>query len=457
MKLFKNIEKFKNNIFFIEKNKKTYYRDFLKFEKKFKNFKSKKLALITAYNSSEFLKIYLTFLRKDIVIMLVDYDINLNDLSKIINTYKPYYIFLRKSSNINLRLYKIVNELDENNIFEIKKEIEYKIFKDLSLLLTTSGSTGSKKFVRISKKNLYYNTKSICKYLKIKNNHRTITTLPPNYTYGLSILNTHIYAGASICLNQSSFLEKNFWEIANKYKVNNFGGVPFHFEILKKLKFSKNKIRSLKYITQAGGSLDIQTKKYFANDAKKNNYKFIIMYGQVEATSRISYLPFEKLQNKIESVGVAIPEGSINIHPKTKEIIYKGPNVSLGYAVSYKDLHKGDKNKGILNTGDLGKIDSDGYLEIVGRRNRDIKLFGHRVNLDEIENILKNKGFNNPCIGKNNKLFIFVIKNKNKANILNYLSKKLKIHSTAFKLVKLSQYPLNTAGKISYTSLGKSV
>ena len=440
MKLFSNIKKFKNNLFIIENDKKIYFKDFLRFEKNFK-----------------FLKVYLTFLRKDLVIMLIDNETNSNDLEKIINIYKPFYIFCKRKKDINLHNYKVSYKLSENNILERKKKVDYIIYKDLCLLLTTSGSTGSQKFVRISKKNLLDNTKNICKYLKIKKHHRTITTLPPNYTYGLSILNTHIFTGASICLNQFSFMEKKFWETANKYKVDNFGGVPFHFEILKKLKFTKEKIQSLKYITQAGGSLDIETKKYFVNDAKKNNYKFVIMYGQVEATSRISYLPFEKIEKKIQSVGVSIPGGKISIEPKTSEIIYKGANVCLGYANSCDDLKKGDENRGKINTGDLGKIDQDGYLEVLGRKNRDIKLFGHRINLDEVEQILKNGGYNYPCVGKNNKLIIFIKKNDKSSNILNFLKKKLKVHVASFKFIKLKHFPKNTAGKISYTSLGKLI
>ena len=457
MILFKNLEKFKDNIFFIENNTKKYYKDFFKFEKKFIDLKSRKLALLASNNSSEFLQIYLTFLRKDIVIMLIDYNTNQNTINKIIDAYKPFYIFFKKEKFKSLKNYKITHNLEENVIYERKTRISYQIFDNLSLLLSTSGSTGSQKFVRVSKKNLISNTKNICKYLQIKKNHRTITTLPPNYTYGLSILNTHIFMGASICLNKSSVMEKNFWKTSNKYKINNFGGVPFHFEILKKLKFSKKKIKSLQYITQAGGHLEKKTKKYFANDAKKNNYKFIVMYGQVEATSRISYLPFEKLEDKFESVGISIAEGKINIHPETHEIIYEGPNVTLGYAFSFRDLKKGDENNGKINTGDLGKFDSDGYLKIFGRKNRDIKIFGHRINLDEIENILKNKGFDCPCIGEDNKLIIFLKKNNNQTNISNYLRKKLKINSKIFKFIKIREYPLNTSGKISYPSLRKLI
>ena len=419
--------------------------------------KKKKLIMFISDYSSEFLMTYISLTRKDLVIMFIDPNSNHESIKELINAYKPFYIFKSRKLKPNINNYEINLELKKNIILQRKNNKNYKIFKDLALLLGTSGSTGSKKFVRISKKNIYSNTKNISNFLKIQSHDVTITTLPPHYTYGLSILNSHIFSGAAICLNNSSLIEKNFWEKANKHKVTNFGGVPLSYEILKKLKFSKLKIPSLKYVTQAGGYLSTEVKKYFMEDAKKYNYEFIVMYGQVEATSRISYLPFEKLEEKLESAGKAIPEGKLSVCPNDGEIIYEGPNVCLGYANNYKDLSKRDENKGKLKTGDIGILDKDGYLFLTGRKNRDMKLFGHRLNLDEIEKLLISQGYKCLCLEKNDKIFIFNLGSRDNKEIINYLSKKLRLNTNVFKIKNLKHPPLNESGKISYPHLKQSL
>jgi long-chain acyl-CoA synthetase len=451
--LFDHLEKYKNNVLFYEDNTKIFYDQIFSFEKKFKNLKKNKLILFICENSSAFLMTYISLIRKNLVIMLVDQNSDNEEIKELILSYKPSYIFMKKKTKINLDNYEINLELKNNIILQNKNNENYKIFKELALLLSTSGTTGSKKFVRISKKNLYSNTKNISNFLNIQSKDITITTLPPHYTYGLSILNSHIFSGAAVCINNLSFIDKSFWIKANKFKVNNFGGVPFNYEILKKLKFTINNLPTLKYITQAGGHLEADIKKYFLKDAKKNNYKFIVMYGQVEATSRISYLPFEKLEEKFESAGKSIPEGNLSISLEDHEIIYNGPNVCLGYAYSWKDLTKGDENKGELKTGDIGSIDSEGYLFISGRKNRETKLFGHRINLDEIEKILKDKGYKCLCVSKKNKLFIFNLSDRNNNDIAIYLSKKIKVNINFFSIKTLKVPPINSSGKVAYTHL----
>ncbi len=457
MKLFDNLENYKNNLLFFEEDDIFFYHHIFSFEKKFNSFKKDKLILFISENSSEFLLTYISLIRKDLKVMLIDHNSDNKEIEEIIKAYKPYYLFVNKNSSLKAEEYEDKLKLNKNIILQIKKDENYKIFDELTLLLSTSGTTGSKKFVRISKKNLYSNTEIISKYLNIECNDIVITTLPPHYTYGLSIINSHIFSGAAICINNSSFIEKSFWDKANKYKITNFGGVPFNFEILKKLNFTKSKVPTLKYVTQAGGHLDEEVKRYFLNDAKKNNYKFIVMYGQVEATSRISYLPFEKLEEKFKSAGKSIPGGKLSICPEDGEIIYQGPNVCLGYAHSFKDLSKGDENKFKLRTGDLGSMDSDGYIFVSGRKNREAKLFGHRINLDEIEKILNDLGYKCLCISKNNKLFIFNLNKNNNNDIIEYLTKKIKINSNFLILKTLNTPPINSSGKIVYSHLEKFI
>ena len=200
--------------------------------------------------------------------------------------------------------------------------------------------------MRLSYNNIYNNTKNIVKYLKIEQSHRTITTMPPFYTYGLSIINTHLYMGASIFVTNMRVIEKVFWKLFNELKITSFGGVPYFYEIIKRLNFSKMNLPSLKYFTQAGGPLNRELIEYFLDYAETNKITFIVMYGQVEATSRMTYLPHEISRKKIGSIGIPIPGGKIRLEnnksndDKKGEIIYEGQNVSMGYAKNFKDLKK---------------------------------------------------------------------------------------------------------------------
>ena len=240
MKIFNHLEKFQNNILFYENEDKILYK-FFSLKKKFHKLKQGKLCLFISNYSSEFLMTYISLIRKDLKIMFIDPNTDKKDIKEIIQSYKPLYIFINKKFIYVINNYKINSELNENIILENKKDENYEIFKDLALLIGTSGSTGSKKICTNFKNNLYSNTKNISNYLRIQPEDITITTLPLHYTYGLSIVNTHIFSGSGICINNSSFLEKSFWEKANKFKINNFGGVPFNYEILKNLSSQREK------------------------------------------------------------------------------------------------------------------------------------------------------------------------------------------------------------------------
>ncbi len=463
MNFLKKFENFKSNLCLISENKKYLsYEDVLNMgENITKNLKPRSLIFVLAENDIEFAVSYISFFKKGIVQMLLNPKIPSNFLNQLIKAYMPNYIFLPNSRKVDLKSFEIINELDNYKIIQINKNNSYSVNKDLSLLLGTSGSTGSIKFVRISYENIYYNTCDIAKFLKIDENHKTITTMPPFYTYGLSVINTHLFSGASILVTNAKIIEKLFWELMKNEKICSFAGVPYFYEILNKIKFDKINLPYLKYFTQAGGALRKDLIKYFLKYSEKNKKNFIIMYGQTEATARMTYLPYKMLKKKIGSVGLPVSSGKINLlsdnsnNDKKGEIIYQGKNVSLGYARNFTDLIKGDENKGILKTGDLAKKDRDGYLYITGRKSRDIKLFGHRVSLDEMEQILFNKGYNCRCCGFDNKVTIFHTDRTYNGEILKYISKQTNIYLKCFALKHIKEFPLNENGKASYEKLEK--
>ena len=413
----------------------------------------RKLVLCLCTNTIGSLLGYVTFLNYGIVPMMLNAEIDRDMLSALIENYKPDYIW--KPSKIA----KFGYELEKTPY-----NCEFPLNEELALLLTTSGSTGSPKFVRQSYKNIEANTKSIVEYLKLDSTERPITTLPMSYTYGLSIINSHLWVGASVIFTDKGLLQKEFWQIFKTYGATSFGGVPYTYEMLDKLRLYRMDLPTLKTMTQAGGKLSPELHKKFAEYAEKTNRHFIVMYGQTEATARMAYLPPKKSLEKYGSMGIAIPGGEFSLidgegNPITGfeivgELVYKGDNVMLGYAEYGFDLAKSDECGGVLITGDMAKRDADGYYYIVGRKKRFLKIFGNRVNLDEAERLVKSKfDCECACAGIDDKMSVYVTNSEIINDVRKFVSEKTGIHSSAFDVKLIDSIPKNEAGKTLYTAL----
>lgn len=467
--IFEGLNKFRNNIAFIEQNNTYNYSDVIEYGIKFANkFYTKSiLCLIVTGNNAASIVSYLSVLEHNIPALLVNNPKKITDLLPIINHYKPKYIFISTQDSFDENIKNItcrqLYSIFDYTLIETIYDTDYDINPDLSILLTTSGSTGTNKYVRLSKKNILSNALSIIQYLNISENDRVITTLPFSYSYGLSIINTHILSGASIVLSEYSIIQREFWQLLNAADVTTFGGVPYTYEMIQRLRFERINIPNISYITQAGGRLNTKLTSYFLDECSKKNIKFFKMYGQTEATARISYLEPEYLHNKIDSIGKAIPNGQLFIADdnsnylscnETGELIYKGDNVCLGYAENCYDLYKDDENNGILHTGDTGYFDEDGFFYITGRKKRFLKVFGNRINLDELENNLNNRGCLCACSGIDDKIKIYVCSEdmKNQAAVL--LKDILDIHPSGYNIEIIKEIPRNAAGKIQYSLLG---
>lgn len=262
--------------------------------------------------------------------------------------------------------------------------------EDLAVLLTTSGSTGSPKLVRLSRRNLESNAVAIAEYLGLSPEERAVQSLPVHYSYGLSVLNSHLVAGGSFVVTSDSFMTREFWAAVDAQRCTSFAGVPYMYETLHRLRFDPARHPGLRTLTQAGGALRPDLIAAFHARSTAAGARFFVMYGQTEATARISYVPPERLGEKIGSIGVAIPGGRLDLAPAedaegAQEVVYTGPNVMLGYAETRADLCLGDVQKGVLRTGDLGRVDADGYFTLVGRLSRFAKLFGRRISLEDVE------------------------------------------------------------------------
>lgn len=410
---------------------------------------------------------YTAFVNNGIVPVLLNAHLDRELLKNLLEKYMPSYLWVPDVVVDEFVGMKTVYAAHHYNLLETGYENEYEMYSELCLMLTTSGSTGSPKFVKQSYKNVESNAKSIVEYLKLDSTERPITTLPMNYTYGLSIINSHLLVGATLLLTDKGLMQKEFWSFFKENEATSFGGVPYTYEMLERLRFFRMQLPSLRYSTQAGGKLTPELHKKFAENAEAKGIKFIVMYGQCEATARMGYLPAEKSLEKYGSMGIAIPGGKfhlINVDGNdilepyvTGELVYEGPNVTLGYAECGEDLIKGDERHGILQTGDMAQFDEDGYYYIVGRKKRFLKIYGNRVNLDEVDRMIKTRFNNIDCAsaGVDDHLYLFVTDEKLTKAVKDYVVEKTGLNQAAFETVVIDEIPKNDAGKTLYKELTK--
>ncbi len=296
---------------------------------------------------------------------------------------------------INNILSKPINETIQQ-IKSAKNKFDPKDASDeLAAIFYTSGSTGAPKGVMLSHKNLLSNTFSTIEYLELKSDDSVLVILPFYYIYGNSLLLTHIAAGGTVIIDNRFMYPEVILKTMEKEKVTGFSGVPSNFMILlNKSTFPDREFKYLRYFTQAGGSMapDVITKVKNAFPDKQ----IFIMYGQTEASPRVSYLPPEQLENKIGSIGIPIPGVDIKImnedavevpNGESGELVVTGDNVMLGYWNRDDEENQVIRN-GSLFTGDLAKKDEDGYIYIIGRKKEIIKSGGNRVSTKEVEDCI---------------------------------------------------------------------
>ncbi len=339
------------------------------------------------------------------------------------------------------------------------------LHEDLALLLSTSGSTGSSKYVRLSHRNVWSNAAAIADYLALTADELPITTLPPSYSYGLSIIHSHIWVGAGLAVSNKTFFDRHFWSFLREVKATSLAGVPYHYEILKKLRFTRMELPHLRTLTQAGGRMTTDLTQEYAAHCDKKSMRFFTMYGQTEASPRMSYVPAEQAYAKAGTIGIPIPGGALELQSETGgvltgvdvvgEMVFRGPNVCLGYAENRADLVLGDVNHGILHTGDLAECDADGYYRIVGRQKRFIKLFGNRVNLQEVEEELSVAEVEVACAGCDDLLEVYLAKGcvAKAFEIKQAVMTSLRVGAQGVAVYGMDDLPRNESGKVRYADL----
>ena len=344
-----------------------------------------------------------------------------------------------------------------------REDVSSPLHADVAVLLSTSGSTGSPKFVRLSLANLRANAEAIAQALDIRPDDRAVAHLSFHYSFGLSVLTSHLHAGASLALNTQMFTSADFWAQVRRDACTSLPGVPYHYEVLRRLDLDRLGADTIKVCTQAGGRLAPQFVKLFADKLATRGGRFYVMYGQTEAAPRMTTLPADAALLKPESVGRALPGGRLEIIDAAGspapagvagEVVYRGPNVMMGYAESRAELELGDVTGGALRTGDLGYLDADGDLFITGRAARMAKIFGLRISLDDVERQVEQRAAAIERAGK----IVVAVEDADAdtcAEIARGLAERLQIHPTALHVRAVEQIPVKSNGKVDYQTLAE--
>lgn len=333
---------------------------------------------------------------------------------------------------------------------------------DLRVLLSTSGSTGDPKLVRLSARNIASNASSIAEYLCLAPADRAATTLPLHYSYGLSVLNSHLAAGASLLLLRQSVIEPAFWNEARAAGVTSLALVPHQIELLAHGGFTGTELPSLCCMTQAGGKLPPDLVRRFDAMSRMNGWKFFVMYGQTEAAPRISFVPPEALPDAADTIGHAIPGGrlwlaaedgtEITTPGQPGELVYAGPNVMMGYATTRADLARG-QDATDLRTGDIAERTDAGYFRIVGRMKRFAKLYGLRISLDQIETFLSDRDIPVQAVALEDRLVILHREQDQGATAVAALADEYGLPPAAFHTGFLAEVPRLSSGKPDHVAL----
>ncbi len=364
----------------------------------------------------------------------------------LIDRYRPDVVASTSSSGI---------ELERRRGGTADEEL---LHPDLALLLSTSGSTGAPKLVRLSHANLEANASAIAEFQGLDAGDRGITSLPLHYCYGLSVLNAHMAVGASVVLTDNSVVDACFWDAMARHEVSNLAGVPHTFDLIEQIGFDHLALPSLRLITQAGGRMRPEMVRHLAGLGPQLGWDFVVMYGQTEATARMAYLPPDLAATHPDRVGLPVPGGSFEIRPVgdgsappgVGAVIYRGPNVMMGYAEQASDLARGTELDELM-TGDLGRIDEHGLLEIVGRSSRFAKLFGLRIDLARIEQQLAVRGVAAMCASDDTRLVVAVEPTTD--DVRGWVAEIASLPTRAVDVIVFEQLPRLLNGKPDYQAI----
>jgi acyl-CoA synthetase (AMP-forming)/AMP-acid ligase II len=421
------------------------------------------LAFLLSRNTFDAVVAYLACLEAGVAVVLLDSRTRPPDLQRLLEIYRPELVLAVDETSPGAG-YRLEGPVDDLRLWWREPgDVAAPVHPDLSVLLSTSGSTGSPKLVRLTRRAVEANAGSIATALGLDPDERAMASLPLYYSYGLSVLNSHLHAGASVVLTDETVVSPHFWRLFRSQRCTSMPGVPYTYDLLLRIGFESLELPSLRALTQAGGRLAPDLVRRFHAEMARRGGRFHVMYGQTEATARIACLPPDRLPGKVGTVGVAIPGGRLSVDvgggregapSEVGEIVYTGPNVMMGYAESRADLARGDELGGVLRTGDLGFLDEDGFLHVTGRSKRIGKVLGMRVSLDEVEARLRARGPTAVVAGDDQLLVFCEYGDEALFSALGKeLARDLRATENSFVFRRIPALPLTASGKPDYQKL----
>ena len=434
------------------------YGDLCNYSKEFAEALSyRTLIFILSENCNGSLLGYISALDNHIVPLILSNKTEQSLFDMLYEKYQPEFLWLPSDRIKDFKLKETVYSTHGYSLVKTGFQTP-ELYDDLSLLLPTSGSTGSPKLVRHCYRNIEANAENVMNLFGLTPTERAMAALPMHYTMGLSVIASHLYAGATLLLCGKSLLDPGFWKML-KDGATSFTGVPYSYELLAKLRFFRMDLPDLKIVTQGGGKLTLEMWNALADYAEAKGKKFIATYGQSECTARMAYLPAELAKSKPCCIGIAEPGGQLSLIDNdgnetfegeaTGEMVYRGENVTLGYATCKEDLLKGDENHGIMHTGDLARRDADGYYFIVGRLKRFLKIFGLRIGLDEVENLIRsNYDTDCYCSGDDEHLLVKLTNAAIAEEMPAFIEEKTHLFHQRIQIQVVEKILRNEAGKV---------
>lgn len=424
---------------------------------------ARSVVFILCNNTVGALAAYLNTVIMDAVPVMLSNKTDQQLLDNLFQVYRPAYVWLPDGLEPFFSDGTAVCHAMGYQLFRTSNSI-YEIHPSLELLMTTSGSTGCPKLVRYKKGNLEANAKNVARGFGWTAKERPLCDLAMNYTMGLNVVNTHIYVGATVYLTNENIMSAPYWDYIKKYQLTNLTEVPFGYELMLKLRFTRMDLPYLTTLSQGGGKLTDKTFETLAAFAEKTGKRFIATFGTTETAARMTMLDPALASAKIGSIGKPIPEGELKLLDDNGneitaadtegELVYSGPNVTMGYAVCQADLMKGDEFCGTYCTGDMAVRDADGCYYIVGRKSRFLKMLGYRVSLDQTEHLIKSQfGIEVACTGSDDHMLIFLTDEAQKDPVLSFVSEKTGFYRTLFEVRVIPEIPKNDTGKIMYKNL----
>jgi acyl-CoA synthetase (AMP-forming)/AMP-acid ligase II len=397
----------------------------------------RRLVLLETHNDVPTLVRYLAAMASGHVVLPVDAQ---RDHTAIVQTYEPDVV------------------IDGNGIHHLHRGGRHRLHDDLALLLSTSGSTGSPKLVRLSHTNLVSNAAAIADYLDIRETDRAATTLPMPYCYGLSVIHSHLLRGAGLVLTDHSVIDDEFWELFRRHRGTTFAGVPYTFELLERVGAGTLELPHLRYVTQAGGRMPPERVYRFAGLGRRLGWDLFVMYGATEATARMAYLPPQLASSHPAAIGGPIPGGAFTIEPRDAwddedvgELVYRGPNVMMGYARRPADLALG-KTVEALHTGDIARRGPDGLYEVIGRSSRFVKMYGLRIDLQRVEATLRDHGVTAYCTDVDDRLAVAAARH-DAAEVQRAAAAAAGVPAGAVQAVTVTELPMLPSGKPDYQAV----